>query len=256
MKVGFFDSGVGGVTVLYEAMKQLNNVDYLYFADTANVPYGIKSKEAVKGYIFNAVDFIASKGVDALVVACNTATSIAISDLRRKFSFPILGMEPAIKPAVNNSDSRRVLVCATALTLKEEKFHKLVTKVDSNHIVDALPLPELVNYAENFIFDGEEVSNYLKEMFSMYDMKQYSAVVLGCTHFTFFRPVIRRLIPSHVDIIDGNLGTVKHLKNVIGKKLRSAPGGDGSVEFFSSGNKLGSDSKFFKYIDFLKSMNS
>ncbi|TWH29418.1 glutamate racemase [Bacillus subtilis J22] len=101
MKIGFFDSGIGGMTVLYEAIKVLPYEDYIFYADTLNVPYGEKSKGKVKEYIFNAAEFLASQNIKALVIACNTATSIAIEDLRRNFDFPIIGIEPAVKPAIN-----------------------------------------------------------------------------------------------------------------------------------------------------------
>ena len=129
MKIGFFDSGIGGITVLNEAIKQLPNEDYIYFADTDNTPYGVKPKDEVKKYILAAIDFIYAKGVDAIVIACNTATSIAIEDLREKYNIPILGMEPAVKPAIekNHSTNKRVLVTATPLTLKEEKLKNLMT---------------------------------------------------------------------------------------------------------------------------------
>lgn len=252
MKVGFFDSGVGGITVLYEALKVISGIDYLYFADTANVPYGPKPKETVKAHIMDAVEFMAGKGIEALVVACNTATSIAIEDLRSKYSFPILGMEPAVKPAVERCGEKRVLVLATSLTLKEDKFQQLTYRVDSRHMVDALPLPGLVEFAEGFVFDGNEVVNYLKGEFSSFDMEQYGTIVLGCTHFNFFRPVMKRILGSNVDIIDGSVGTVMHLKNVLETYQAHMKAGNGKIEFYSSDKNERDDARFIRYIDFLK----
>lgn len=147
MQVGFFDSGIGGLTVLYDSLRLLPELEYLYYADIENVPYGTKSKELVKEYIFTAVDFIIKQGVDALLLACNTATSIAVRELRSKYQIPIIGMEPAVKPAIRNTKEKRVLVLATPLTLKEDKYEDLVSRVDQNHIVDSLPLPGLVEFA-------------------------------------------------------------------------------------------------------------
>jgi glutamate racemase len=130
MSIGVFDSGIGGLTVLKEAIKLMPHENYFYYADTKHVPYGTKPKDEVAGYIFDAVDFFARQGVEALVVACNTATSIAINDLRVKYSFPIIGMEPAVKPAVEKVDHRRVLVLATPITVKEKKLHDLVERLD------------------------------------------------------------------------------------------------------------------------------
>lgn len=165
MKIGFFDSGIGGITVLYDTVKILPDEDYIYYADTLNVPYGPKPKDEVKKYIFSAIDFIIGQGVKAIVIACNTATSVAIEELRSKYSIPIIGMEPAVKPAIekNKDLNKRILVTATALTLKEEKLQNLIYKLDNEHIVDLLPLPGLVQFSERLEFNEEVVLPYLEE---------------------------------------------------------------------------------------------
>ncbi|ADL12520.1 glutamate racemase [Acetohalobium arabaticum] len=232
MKIGFFDSGVGGITVLKEALKVLPNKDYIYYADTANVPYGTKPKEEVKHYVFDAVDFITDQGINALVIACNTATSVAVNDLRDEFQFPIIGMEPAVKPAVEKNKTKKVLVTATPLTLQEEKLWELVAKIGSKDIIDSLPLPKLVEFAENFIFDEETILSYLEERFSSYDLNRYSSIVLGCTHFIFYRRLFRKIIPDDVEIIDGNRGAVKQLKRQL--KAPEHKSGTGEIIFYSS----------------------
>ena len=125
MKIGFFDSGIGGLTVLSEALKRLPHHEYLYYADTEHAPYGKRPKEEVLMYVLEAVDFLVQQGAQMIVIACNTATSIAITTLREKYDIPIIGMEPAVKPAIEcvSDGSKRVLVTATPLTLKEEKMH-------------------------------------------------------------------------------------------------------------------------------------
>ncbi len=224
MKIGFFDSGIGGLTVLYEALKVLPREDYLYYADTAHVPYGNKPKEIVRKYILEAVDFMVSKGIQALVVSCNTATSVAIDELRAKYALPIIGMEPAIKPAVSDSAGKRVLVFATEMTLKEEKFKRLVANVDNNGIVDYVPLQKLVMFAERFEFEPEVIIPYLTKKLAPFDLCQYGTIVLGCTHFPYFKNFIRKIIPPSIAIIDGNKGTVQNLK----RKLE-APGTESKV---------------------------
>ena len=154
VRIAFFDSGIGGLTVLHQAIKQMPQEDYLYYADTDHVPYGRKTKEEIRQYVQEAVDFIATQDVKALVVACNTATSVAIQSLRARYSFPILGMEPAVKPAVRNAViSKRVLVTATPVTLREQKLQDLLFQVDQNHKTDLLPLPKLVELAERGCFE-------------------------------------------------------------------------------------------------------
>jgi glutamate racemase len=236
MRIGFFDSGIGGVTVLKEALKILPDEEYIYYADTSNVPYGTKNKNEVRKYIFNAVDFLTSKGIDALVIACNTATSIAVKDLREKYDFPIIGMEPAVKPAIQKCGDKRVLVTATPLTIKEEKYRNLISRVDAEHIVDSLALPELVEYAERFIFEEDIIIPYLKNKLSHFNLNEYGTLVLGCTHFLFYKNYFKKIIPPEIDIVDGNRGTVRHLKNILQQNgLTGQKNKQGSVLFYSSG---------------------
>ncbi len=249
MRIGFFDSGVGGITVIKEALKLLPNEDYIYYADVDNVPYGPKTKEQVKKYVFDAVDFLIQQNIKALVVACNTATSIAIKDLRENFSIPILGMEPAVKPAVERSKGKRVLVFATELTLKEDKYHSLVTKIDSNNIVDELALPGLVLYAENFVFDEQLIEDYLREQLKDFNLAQYGTIVLGCTHFPFYKKAFQKIFGEGTDVIDGNLGTVRHLKNILEQKNLLSSSGNKSIIYFSSGRQEPQDGRYAKYLE-------
>ncbi len=237
--IGFLDSGFGGITVLSEALRQLPYENYIYYADIEHVPYGTKTKEEVHSYVFQAVDFLVGQGIKALVVACNTATSIAVRDLRSVYSFPIVGMEPAVKPAVENGNGKRVLVLATPLTLREEKFHSLVQRVDHEHVVDYLAFPELVDLAEDMIFEREEVIPVIREKLSGYDLENYRTFVLGCTHFPIYRKIFNEVLPPHIDVIDGSAGTVKYLKRLLEERelLKSgAPGG--RVRYFDSGVQI------------------
>ena len=158
MKIGIFDSGIGGLTVLHQAMITLPQEEYLYYADTDHVPYGIRPKEEILEFVDNALRFMLGKGVKAVIIACNTATSAAIKTLRSRYSLPILGMEPAVKPAVaREEEGKRVMVAATPLTLREEKLRNLLHQVDKHHTVDLLPLPELVRFAEREEFTSQAV---------------------------------------------------------------------------------------------------
>jgi glutamate racemase len=254
MQIGFFDSGVGGITVLHEALKMLPNEDYIYYADTLNVPYGAKPKGEVKKHIFNAVEFIIQQQVKAIVIACNTATSVSIEDLRAKYNIPIIGMEPAVKPAVEKNINKRVLVTATALTLKEEKLQNLITKLDNEHIVDLLPLPGLVQFSESFEFSEKIVLPYLQEQLLKYDLRKYETVVLGCTHFSFYKDMFRKLLPPHTNIIDGNTGTVKNLKRIL-EKMKSLNEGSGNIIFYNSGFRVEDKEKLDKYNDLFKRLD-
>lgn len=240
MKIGFFDSGIGGLSVLKEALKILPNENYIYFGDTDNAPYGTKSKEEVKELTFKAVEFLVKYHIKALVIACNTATSAAVRSLREVYDFPIIGMEPAIKPAVekNNNEGKRVLTLATPLTLKEEKFQSLVSRFDTKHLVDMQPAPKLVEFAERFLFEGPEVENYIKEILPR-NIDQYGTVVLGCTHFPLFRKVLTRVLPENIDIIDGNRGTVNHLYEILKERnILNNSSEKGTVVYYQSGKQV------------------
>lgn len=257
MQIGFFDSGIGGITVLHDTLKILPNEDYIYYADTLNVPYGSKPKAEVKKYVLNAVEFIIQQGVKAIVIACNTATSVAIEELRAKYSIPIIGMEPAVKPAIEKNDdvNKRVLVTATALTVKEEKLQKLIAKLDNKHVVDLLPLQGLVQFSERLEFNEDIVLPYLKEQLANYDLSKYETIVLGCTHFSYYKDLFRKLFPSLINIIDGNMGTAKNLKRIL-QELNLLNEGTGRITFYNSGLKVEGRAELDKYTRLLKRLDT
>jgi glutamate racemase len=215
MKIGIFDSGIGGLSVLHEAYHQLPDQEYIFYADTEHVPYGLKTPEQIIGYATEITQFLIDKGVDAIVVACNTATSVAIKELRKRFSLPILGMEPAVKPAVEGTEGKRVMVIATPVTIREDKLKDLLHRVDEEHRVDLLAMPGLVEFAESENFEGKEVTEYVNSRCSAYDKKDYCALVLGCTHFNYFKPAYREYFGGETLLIDGNTGTIRHLAEVL-----------------------------------------
>ena len=251
MAVAVFDSGIGGLSVLSQARRILPKKDYVYYADTKNVPYGVKRKEEVLAYVSEAVEFLLNLGnIEALVLACNTATSVAASYLRQKYAVPILGMEPAVKPAVTADKIHRVLVTATPLTLREEKMQALLAKWDNDHLSDLLPLPKLVEFAEKGDFKSEELEEYLKAQLAPFDLNNYSAIVLGCTHFNFFRKILRQILPENMHIIDGSAGTVRYLASIVNAKEE-----EGKICFYNSGMKVLDDEQlkhYHKLLDILE----
>lgn len=246
MKIGFFDSGVGGLTVLHQVIGLLPKEDYIFYADTDHVPYGEKPKEKVKQYVAEAVEFIAQQGVKAIVIACNTATGIVIEELRDTYNFPILGIEPAVKPAVLESkkQQKKVLVLATRLTLQGEKYKNLVKGLDNCDIVESLPLPGLVELAETLEFEDKVVLPYLRKQLENIDVTQYGTVVLGCTHFPYFRAGLRKVFGNQTELIDGSVGTANQLIRLLGEHREE---GDGSIMFFESGRLISDGAKLSKY---------
>ncbi|VBB07055.1 asp/glu racemase [Lucifera butyrica] len=256
MGIGFFDSGVGGITVLHKALKLLPGEDYIYYADTFHVPYGEKPLAEVRKYIFEAVEFIAQQQVKALVIACNAATSAAVRDLRERYPFPIMGIEPAVKPAIQQcqGNGKRVLVLATRLTLREEKFQNLVARLDDEHIVDGLALPGLVEFAEKFQFDEQTVRPYLEKALAPYDLNRYGTVVLGCTHFPLFKDTMRKIFPAQTAIIDGAQGTVMNLKRNLENQDRLG-GGSGAITYYTSGIRVDEKEKLAQFQTLLAKMD-
>ena len=211
MKIAFFDSGIGGLSVLHHAMKILPNEEYIFFADEDNVPYGTKPREEVMRFVDEAFKFLLTLDVKAIVVACNTATSVAVKEMRKRYDLPIIGMEPAIKRALDLYGDRRVLVTATPITVNGEKIHSLIDRLGKRDIIDLLALPQLVDFAERQEFNSEAVTDYLREQFKPYHFDDYSSLVLGCTHFNYFKDTMRKLLPNNVNFVDGNEGTLKEL---------------------------------------------
>jgi glutamate racemase len=250
LPVAIFDSGIGGLTVLHRALRVLPGESFVYYADTAHVPYGDKPVEDIRRYVMAAAQFLAELPVKALVIACNTATSTSAGLLRETYPFPIIGMEPAVKPAVETSSGKRVLVLATRLTLKEKKFRELVERVDNDNIVDILAFPELVTLAEAFRMEAEDVQPVLTRTLAGVDVSQYGTVVLGCTHFPYFRKHIGAFFPG-AEIIDGTEGTVNHLKNTLeAQSLLRDSGRPRPLRCFNSG--VAADAaRFLRYLHFL-----
>lgn len=237
MKIGIFDSGIGGLTVLHQAMLTLPEEEYLFYADADHVPYGEKTKEEIIRYTDEAVRFMLAKDVKAVVVACNTATSVAIGELRRSYSVPVLGIEPAVKPAVEENDGKRVMVIATPVTVREEKLKNLITRLDGDRLVDLLPLPKLVRFAESGNFRSPEVTAYLRGKFAGYRLERYSSLVLGCTHFNYFKDTLSEIFPRSVDFLDGSEGTANHLADVL-RENGILEHNARMVEYYRSGRKV------------------
>lgn len=214
--IGFFDSGVGGLSVLREALKLMPNENYIYLGDSINAPYGSKSVEDIKKLTFSCVEYLLKQDVKAIVIACNTATSAAIEDLREKYKdIPIIGIEPAVKPAVNLNPSGKIIIMATPVTLNQKKFKYLYEHYGSESEIVPLPCAELVSFVEKGEVKGDNVLNYLKIKFSAFELDKIGAIVLGCTHFPFVESSIRQIVGENTPIIHGGKGTARRLKYLL-----------------------------------------
>ncbi|SCZ79237.1 glutamate racemase [Acidaminobacter hydrogenoformans] len=234
--VGIFDSGMGGISVLGEAIQQMPNESFVYYGDSANAPYGEKSTAQIIALSERVCEVLLAHDVKAIVIACNTATSAAASHLRKKFTqIPILGMEPALKPAVQDFPKGTIVVMATEVTLREKKFAELMLKTASKAKVIKLPCPSLVRMVERSVVYGPEAEKELKACYDNIDLSSIDGVVLGCTHFLFLRKALKGLLGEGVHIYDGNGGTINNLKAILLQKGQLAqPNHQGSFILKSS----------------------
>ena len=215
--------------MLAEALRRFSGAEFLYFADEDHVPYGTKSRAEIVRLSLDAVGFLVSRGADGVVVACNTATSAAISELRGAFSVPVIGMEPAVKLAADSFGARPTLLIATPLTIAGEKLARLVGRLECE--TWSLALPRLVEFAQDLEFDSPAVRAYLREELGKFELERLGSLVLGCTHFNYFKDVLREILPPHVRIIDGIEGTLNRLASELGGGLKLASIEDLPFEF-------------------------
>ncbi len=233
--VGMFDSGVGGISVLRTARVLLPGEDFLYYGDTGHAPYGTKPPEEVKGYVLRVAEHLMSKGAKAILIACNTATSVAVETLRATVKIPVIGMEPALKPAALLRHGGRILVMATPVTLRLPKFQRLMEQYGEGAV--PVPCPGLMEFVERGELNEEGLRNHLKGLLSPFNDASVDAVVLGCTHYIFLRQMIKSLFPPKTAVLDGNVGTVRQLKRRLSEEgLLSPRDVGGQVVLETSGN--------------------
>ena len=217
--IAVFDSGVGGISVLRELIRIMPNENYIYFGDSRNAPYGIKKKEEVRELTINCAQKLFEQGAKGLVVACNTATSAAVRVLREMYpDIPIVGIEPALKPAVLCMPHPRVLVMATPMTIREEKFKHLMEQYEEQAEISPLPCPGLMDFIERGDLKGEDLHKYLEDLLYSYSNNQVDAAVLGCTHYPFARLQIQQVLGDKVKIFDGGEGTAREMKRRLAEK--------------------------------------
>lgn len=232
--VGIFDSGVGGISVLRCALRLLPHERFIYYGDTAHAPYGVKPTQEVLLYAHQVVDALISRGVKAILIACNTATSVAASQLRQELELPIIGMEPALKPAAKLRHGGRILVLATPVTLSLPKFQRLMALYGQGCM--PVPCPGLMDLVETGELEGPAVEGLLSSLLAAYLHEPVDAVVLGCTHYVFLRGTVQKLFPR-AEVLDGNEGTVRQLKRRLEATDCLAPEDAlGGVELLTSGS--------------------
>lgn len=237
--VGVFDSGVGGLSVLGEIRRLLPNESLLYVADCGHIPYGEKTPEFIRQRCAIIANFLHHQGAKALVVACNTATVAGVADLRRDYPhWPIVGMEPAVKPAAAATRSGIVGVLATTGTLQSAKFAALLDRFATDVQVITQPCPGLVELIEA----GDLQSPALRQLLQGYVEPLLAAgcdtLILGCTHYPFLKPLLKHMVPAHISLIDTGAAVARQLQRLLAERGLLAAGPASETRFWSSADPI------------------
>ena len=214
MPIGVMDSGVGGISVLKKAVEIMPYEDFIYYGDSLNAPYGTKSTEEIRDLTFAVVEKLRTTGIKALCVACNTATAAAIKDLRAKYTdMPVIGIEPAVKPAALSTRGGTIIVMATPMTITQNKFNELLKIYDKDARIIPLPCEGLMEMVEHWSDDKAPLMKYFDEKLGPVLQDDTETIVLGCTHYPFIKKELREYLGDRdIALIDGAEGTAKQIR--------------------------------------------
>lgn len=235
--IGVFDSGVGGLTVVREIMRQLPGEKVIYFGDTARVPYGSKSKNTVLKFSRQIVRFLMTKNVKAVVFACNTASALALEDMRNEFMIPVLGVvRPGAKLAVEKTKTKNIGVIATEATIKSGIYNDYIRQLNPDLTVIGKACPLFVPLVEEGLLEDRITDDMVQRYLS--EMKTYNvdALVLGCTHYPLLFNPIKRFMGDDVELVNPAYETAKELKNLLSEKsmLNTATNSTAKYDFYVS----------------------
>lgn len=228
------DSGLGGLSVLREVMSMLPGEDLLYYGDSAYCPYGGRSPEYVLERTSRITRFLLDHGAKLVVVACNTASSVALRELRRRFDVPIVGMVPAVKPAVSATRSGRISVLATPLTVTGESLAALIREHARGAEVLNVPAPGLVELVEAGLTTGPEAEATLRPLLDPLLKDGVDTLVLGCTHYPFLRDAICSIAGPGVAVVDSGQAVARRVREVLAQRGELRSEGQGSLRLFTS----------------------
>ncbi|MEL6975937.1 MAG: glutamate racemase [Bacteroidota bacterium] len=238
--IGIFDSGIGGTSIWKEVRKILPQEDIIYLADSANAPYGAKSKKEIQQFCVKNTNFLLESNCKLIVVACNTATTNAIDLLRETYDVPFVGIEPAIKPAALQTQTKIIGVLATQGTLSSSLFNTTSKKFTQGIQVVEQVGKGLVELIEAGKHDSPEIRDLLKKYLEPMLQQNIDHLVLGCTHYPYLMPVLQELLPKHVTIIDSGEAVARQTRALLEKTGRlSESAGEGTTLFYTTGSREG-----------------
>ncbi len=231
MPIGIFDSGVGGLTVMREIVRQLPEEHIIYLGDTARVPYGVRSPETVSRYSFENASFLISKGIKILVVACNTSSAVSLEMLRRRFPVPVAGVvEPGARAAVTNTKSKKIAVIGTETTMKSAAYEKAIRAIDRAVKVSGIACPLFVPLIEEGWIYGEVVTLTAQKYLTSIKADGADILVLGCTHYPMIKHIISDVVK--LPLIDSAVETAREVKAILGERNIMRRGGDAASRKF------------------------
>lgn len=241
--IGVFDSGAGGLTILSALRHELPGEDYVYFADTAHCPYGVRSEADITDLSIRIARFLIERDVKLIVVACNTASQAALASLRATFpGIPFVGVVPAVKPAARATKNGRIAIAATNQAAKATYLRQLIDEFAGGIQVSAIGCPELVTLVEEGQFDGPAVEETVRQALAPVLREHIDVIVLGCTHFPALRPVIERVAGPRVQVIDSSAAIARRTRYVLDTEglMRPGPaesGSKGRLAVYCSGDE-------------------
>ena len=235
--IGIFDSGGGGLSVAREIRRRLPAEHLLYFADNAFCPYGGRPLDEIRERSLDVVGELIDRGAKLVVVACNTASGAALEALRERYPVPIVGLEPAVKPAAERSRVGRIGVLATAATLRTERFHRLVTTYAGSVEVIRRASPELVELVEEGRISGPEVEGFLAQTLRPLAEAGIDTLVLGCTHYPFLRDAISEALGPGVEILDSGEAVARQVERVLESNDALSTTGAGGILLLTTGER-------------------
>ena len=233
--IGIFDSGIGGTSIWKEIHHLLPNEKTIYLADSKNAPYGQKSKEEIIALSIKNTEFLIKQNCKLIVVACNTATTNAITELRALYQIPFIGIEPAIKPAATNSKTQTIGILATQGTLTSALFYETTKKFHNTRIVEQVG-NGLVQLIENGKINSAEMTQLLDSYLQPMIAANIDYLVLGCSHYPYLIPQIKKILPNHIKIIDSGEAVAKQTKNILENKIGFSEGLDKTPVFYTNTN--------------------
>ncbi|MBU2929090.1 glutamate racemase [Winogradskyella psychrotolerans] len=254
--IGIFDSGIGGTSIFKEIHELLPNESCIYLADSKNAPYGNRSEEEIIQLSIKNTEYLLNQGCKIIVVACNTATTNAIIYLRKNYDIPFIGIEPAIKPAALKTQTKVVGILATKGTLSSQLFHKTIDLYSKDIKIIEQVGEGIVPLIESGQLDSEAMQMYLETYLEPMLKQDIDYLVLGCTHYPYLIPMLTKMLPAHVKIIDSGRAVAKQTQAVLSQlDVLSNSIENPRIQLFSNGDvsvlKSILDDKFdVSYLDF------